>query len=334
MSPSRNSHPRRNPLAPFEVTAPHEGAEPWEYPEEEPLEYEEQGEEAGAMQPPPGGLIGIGELFGKTWGVFVKRVLILILITILSYLLFGAGLGIFIGAGFALGLALPSMREGLAVGGVFAGVIAGLIASIWGYGAMIFAVADEKLGLVEAYRRAWQKVGSFIWLYIALFIIIIPGGFLLFLIPGILFIVWFSFAPFILAREDVRGMSAVIKSKEYVRGHFGDVFLRFLPILGILFVVWLIQWILAFIAMVVPVAPQLVSVGLSLVMAPFVMIFLYHIYQDLRRLKGDVAFPASGGEKAKWLGLGFLGWILGPILFLLIAGAAVIGTFMMFKAQF
>jgi len=336
LPPEEEERPFEEGPLPEELEAPSEGAQPWQFPGEEPLEYEAAGpEEAGALPPlvAGAGLIGVGELFSRAFGVFKRRILTLVLITVLSFLLFLVGFGIFAGIGFALGLLLPSIKQGLVAGGVVAGVIAGLITQGWGYGALVFGVAEERLGVFDSYGRAWQKVGSFIWLYFLLFIVIIPGGLLLFLVPGILFAVWFPFAPYILAREGVRGMSAIIKSKEYVRGLFGDVFVRLLPLLAMFIVVGMMQWVLAVISVGVPVAPQIASMALSLVVTPFTMIYVYHIYTDLRRVKGDVAYSPRGGEKAKWVGLGILGWLIAPILIALLLGAAVLGTYFMFRAQ-
>jgi hypothetical protein len=328
-------------LPPGSEAAPHEGAEPWEIPEEEPLEYERTEEPGGGAPPPAGGgagLMGVGELLKKTWGVFKRRVLTLVLVFILSGLVFAVGFGIFFGAGMLLGMVLEPMKEGLVAGGVVAGVIAGLIAWGWGYGALVCAVADESLGVVEAYRRAWLRVGSFIWMVVLLYLIIIPGGYFLFLVPGVLFTVWFSFGPFVLAGEGEAGMSAIIKSKEYVRGHFGDVLVRFLVIWALSIGIWMVQQVFHLAALAIPLVPTLASVALSLVFTPFSMIFIYLVYRDLRGLKGEIAYSAGGGEKAKWLGLGILGWLLGPIVLLALAaltGMAVMGSmFMAGRFQF
>ncbi|MEJ2324535.1 MAG: hypothetical protein P8Y77_07065, partial [Nitrospirota bacterium] len=294
-------------------------------------------EEPGEGMPPPrggggGGLMGVGDIFKKTWEVFKRRVLTLVVVFILSGLVFAVGFGIFFGAGMLLGMVLKPMKAGLIAGGAAAGVIAGLIAWGWGYGALVCAVADESLGVVDAYRRAWLRVGSFMWIVFLLYLIIIPGGYFLFLVPGILFTVWFSFGPFVLAKEGEAGMSALIKSKEYVRGHFWGVFLRFLVIWALSIALWVIQQVLRLAALTIPVVPTLASVALSLVFTPFYMIFLYLVYSDLRRLRGDFAYSAGGGEKAKWLALSILGWLLVPILLLVIAaltGMAVMGSMFM-----
>jgi hypothetical protein len=304
-----------------EEAAPHEGAAPWELPEEEPLEYEavdEEEEFAGVLPPAAvgAGLMGIGELFTKTFGMFKKRVLLLIGLYLLALLVTGVAVGIFVGIGALLGTMMEGMRTGIAIGTGVVAAIAGLIAFGWGYGAFIFAVADESLGFGEALKRSWKKVGSFIWVFLVVQIIIV-GGFGLFFFPGILFAVWFTFALFVFAREDVSGMSALLKSKEYVKGHFGGVFLR-------LFLLVVISGVIGAIPFAGPI--------LSLLYAPFMMLFIYNMYADLRGLKGKIAFAPSGGQKALYPVLGILGLIVGPILIALVMallfGVAMFGSMM------
>jgi hypothetical protein len=304
-----------------EKAAPHEGAEAWEFPEEEPLEYESaEGEEEFAGVLPPAavgaGLMGIGELFSKTFDVFKKRVLPLIGLYLFAMLVTGVVVGIFVGVAALMGTMMESMRRGIAIGSGIAAAIAGLIAFGWGYGAFIHAVADENLGFGAALKRSWQKVGSFIWVFLLVQIIIV-GGFGLFFFPGILFAVWFSLALFVFAKEGVSGMSALLKSKEYVKGHFGGVFLRF-------FLVMIISVGISWIPIAGPV--------LSLLYAPFMMLFIYNIYADLRGLKGKMAFAPSGGQKALYPVLAILGLIVGPILIALVTtllfGVAMFGSMM------
>jgi hypothetical protein len=305
-----------------EKAAPHEGAEAWEFPEEEPLEYEAVEEEMEAGMLPPAavgaGLMGIGKLFGRTWEMF--KVI--------------AAVAIFAFAGAILSAAIESMRQGLIIGTVVVATIAVLIASAWGNGALVFAVSDEKLSVVGAYKKAWQKVGSFIWITI-LYLIVIMGHWIL-VIPGVILTVWFGFGLFILAKEDVRGMSALLKSKEYVSGHFGDVFLRWLVPFAFMAVYIAIRGVLNLASIVIPLVPTVVS-GIiyllwAIVIVPFIMLFVYHIYQDLRGLKGEITFAPSGGQKVLWLVLGIVGWIVGPIILavlMTLAGMAFIAPLLM-----
>ena len=174
--------------------------------------------------------------------------------------------------------------------------------------AFTFAVTDESLGIRDALAKGWKKVYSFMWL-VSILGFLVTGGFLLMFIPGIIFLVWFSFAQFILASEDDRGMNALLKSKEYVRDRWFEVFLR-------LFVIWLVSGALG----MIPLAGPIVSI----VFFPFMMIFIHLIYKDLKTLKGEfLTYPHSSGEKLKWIGAGSLGYIVFPI----VVTAILIGIF-------
>jgi hypothetical protein len=187
----------------------------------------------------------------------------------------------------------------------------------WGIAAVIYAVVDKDSGIKESLGRAWQRIGSFIWLF-SLLGFIITGGFLLLIIPGILFGVWFAFAQFILAGEDVKGMDALLKSKEYVRDRWFDVFLR-------LFVIWIISVIAGMVPVIGPI--------LSILFMPFMMIFAYLVYQDLRSLKGDVGFVSSSGEKFKWIGAGTLGYIVAPLLLIGVIGTTFLTSLFFLKGM-
>ncbi|MCG2722474.1 MAG: hypothetical protein L6290_10750, partial [Thermodesulfovibrionales bacterium] len=126
-----------------------------------------------------------------------------------------------------------------------------------------------------------------------------------------------AFAQFILAREDVKGMDALLKSKEYVRDRWFDVFLR-------LFVIWIVSIVVSMVPLVGPI--------LSILFMPFMMIFAYLIYQDLRTLKGDVAFVSSSGEKFKWIGAGTLGYIVAPLILIGILGTTFLTSFFLLKS--
>ncbi|TAN40314.1 MAG: hypothetical protein EPN25_08115 [Nitrospirae bacterium] len=177
----------------------------------------------------------------------------------------------------------------------------------WGLAAVVFAVTDESLGIRDSLALGWQKVGAFIWFFsIAGYIIF--GGFLLLIVPGVIFLVWFAFGQFILAREDLRGMDALLKSKEYVRGYWPDVFLR-------LFLIWIASGVVG----IVPCIGILFTVAFM----PFMMIFIFLIYEDLKAAKGDIAYHSSTGEKFKWIGAGTLGYLIIPAFILLLLGVSL-----------
>jgi hypothetical protein len=244
-------------------------------------------------------LRSIEELFTCSWEIFKHRFGTLISLYLFSILFLIVVLGIFIGTGYAFSLLFPESKIALIAGGIILGIIPASLSMFWCMTAFTFAVTDESLGIRDALLKGWEKVFSFMWL-LSLLGFLVTGGFLLLFIPGIIFLVWFSFAQFILASENDRGMNALLKSKEYVRNRWFDVFLR-------LFVIWLVSGAIGMIPLVGPIV--------SILFFPFMMIFTYLIYRDLKTLKGEVLiYPHSSGEKLKWIGAGTLGYIVFPIL--------------------
>ncbi len=256
-----------------------------------------------------GELKSISDLFGNSWELFKNRFWTLNCLYLLSALFLFVFIGIFLGTSLLLSMFFPEHKNILIAVGVLIGMIPGFIAMFWGFSAFILAVTNEELGIGDSLRLGRQRVFSFLWIY-TLVGFIITGGFLLLIIPGVIFLVWFAFAQFILASEDERGMNALLKSKEYVKGKWFDVFLR-------LFVIWIMSGCVGMVPVIGPIV--------SLLFFPFVMIFIYLVYQDLKEIKGaGMEFPQSSGEKAKWLGAGAMGYILLPLLLLGIFGAALI----------
>jgi hypothetical protein len=262
-----------------------------------------------------GEIPGIGDLFGRSWEIFKERFIILVVLSLLSLIFMAVPVALFSGIGYLIAMVLPDSKNLLIASGGFVGAIFGMIGMFWGIAAFIYAVVERDAGIKDSLGRAWQRIGSFIWLF-SLLGFIIPGGFLLLIIPGIVFGVWFAFAQFILAGEDVRGMDALLKSKEYVRDRWFDVFLR-------LFVIWIISVVAGMVPVIGPI--------LSILLMPFMMIFAYLVYQDLRALKGDVGFVSSSGEKFKWIGVGTLGYVVAPLILIGMLGTTFLASFFLIK---
>ncbi len=91
------------------------------------------------------------------------------------------------------------------------------VVQIWASLAMLYVLRDDKLAALESYRVSKEKLASFAWLMILTGCIIILG-FMLLIIPGFLFIVWFSFAGFIFLDEGLLGLEALKRSKQCVSG--------------------------------------------------------------------------------------------------------------------
>jgi hypothetical protein len=253
-------------------------------------------------------LPGIADLLRRAWEIYKKRSGTLISIMLISGIVASLLGAVFIGT-FFLSFFTVTKISG-AIMKIF-GAIACLISSltiITGILAINFAVVDENLTIRNAFTKSLGNLFSGIWL-IFLLGFIITGGVLLFIIPGLLFFVWFVFALIIFASSEKekwwvknwtdRGMDALLKSKEYVRGYWLDIFIR-------LFVIWIIIGVI----IVIPI----IGILLSFFLVPFAVIYNYLIYRDLMNLKGDVYYRSSAWEKTKWIGAGALGYIIAPAI--------------------
>jgi hypothetical protein len=250
-----------------------------------------------------GPLRGLGELFRDTWDIYIRRIGVLMGLYLLALLFMLLAVGLFTLVGFSISVAIPDLRPPLLVAGILTGVVLGSIVLFWGLAALVFAVADENLGIQAALEKGWRRVWAFAWVF-SLSGFIVTGGFLLLVIPGIIFSVWFLLSQFVLVAEDERGMCALLKSKAYIEGRFFEVFLR-------LFVVWVVSAMIGMVPVLGPV--------LSILFVPFIMLYSWLIYVDLRSKSGKIPYACTSGEKATWLGIGALGFLIVPLSLLLLA---------------
>jgi hypothetical protein len=248
-------------------------------------------------------LRSLAELFRDTWDIYIRRVGVLMGLYLLALLFMLLAVGLFTLIGLFISVAIPDLRPPLLAAGILTGVILGSIILFWGLAALVFAVTDERLGIQAALEKGWSRVWAFAWVF-SLSGFIVTGGFLLLVIPGIIFSVWFLLSQFVLVAEDERGMCALLKSKAYIKGHFFDVFLRLL-------VVWLASAMVGMVPVLGPV--------LSILFVPFMMLYSWLIYVDLRPKGGKLPYVCTSGEKATWLGIGALGFLIVPLSLLLLA---------------
>jgi hypothetical protein len=269
-----------------------------------------KGEGAGGK----GDLSDPGELFRRAWEIYKRRAGVLMALYIISFLFLMGAFGLCLGAGYLLSLVLHWGRKVLPVSGAVTGLIVGSIFFTWGLAAVTYAAADEALGIGDALRKGGAAIWSFMWL-ISLLGYIIPGGFLLFIVPGVIFSVWFAFAQFIFVAEGGKGMDCLLKSKEYVRGQWFEVFLR-------LFLVWIASVVIGSIPILGPI--------LSLLFVPYLLIFVWLLYKEVKALKVDVAYSTATAEKVKWIGAATLGYLALPLFVFCLLGASIMAFPFMF----
>ncbi|MBI5731836.1 MAG: hypothetical protein HY982_00550 [Candidatus Magasanikbacteria bacterium] len=91
------------------------------------------------------------------------------------------------------------------------------------------SLSQEAVDPKKLYRDSWRDTAPFLWINILASLLVFVG-FLLFLVPGFIFIFWYFFAPYAFVLDNKRGYAALQKSKELVQGRFWAVVWRiFLP---------------------------------------------------------------------------------------------------------
>lgn len=192
-----------------------------------------------------------------------------------------------------------------------------LLLSSWSLISLVCASANPNLEIKESLKQGWRKLISYWWI-LSLQGIIIAGGYLLFIVPGIIFYVWFSLASYVFVVEDIRGMDALLKSKEYIKGYWGNVFWR---ILFLATVAYLIDLLINLPFLIIKQLPlNLLPALVNLIIIPVSIIYIYQIYSHLREIKKDLVFIPNSREKFTFVTIGIFGIIISIlILFVLIA---------------
>jgi predicted Zn finger-like uncharacterized protein len=251
-------------------------------------------------------LATLGDLFTRTWDVFRRRILTLIGINLVAVVLTAT-------AYFLMGYGVELLQEiagdtpavMLIAGVVLFGLSMLIMTAI--LAAMIYAVVNEELGVKQALGYGIKNSKSFFWVFFLLGFFLV-GGSLTFFIPGLLFMVWFVFAQFILAHDNIRGMDALLMSRAYVRGHSWGVFGRMLLI-----------GMLGSLVSAIPI----VGLVASLFLGPYTLIFYHEIFRDLREIKENVEYSGSRGTKVKWLLAGAAGYLIVPLITVSLLGPSL-----------
>ena len=269
------------------------------------------------------------QLYKSRWKTFLGIVIVPILLILFVLLIFGVGalcvgfLGIY-NIGSLPANIITFFISFILLLALFLTII---IIQFWSQAALFYAIKDsaENIGIKESYRRGWHKIRSFFWVSI-LSSFIIMGGYMFFFIPGIIFAIWFSLALYIVIAEDLNGMDALLKSREYIRNYWWSVLWRFFVMGLFIYLIIIIFGIFIFlIAMLLGITVDLNSDSfetiinlpiniISLIFAPLMVIYPFLIYNNLKEIKGDFEFKPSKKSKRFFIIIGLLGFLIIPFL--------------------
>jgi len=237
-------------------------------------------------QPKISSLPGVGDLLAITWQICKERIGVFLGIMAIPIIAsFGIALFIVNIFSFSEELQRPYLTSLAWIPVILIVAALALVISIWSSVALLYAIKerDGKIGAQEAFAKGWSKIISYFWISL-LMGLIVAIGFILFIIPGIIFLVWFGLAVYVLVSENLTGMKALSRSKQLVNGHWGEVFLRYAVIFIIVIVVNLVLGFI-FAPIEAPWPINIESTLSSLFLAPFFITYTFLIYEDLRKIK-------------------------------------------------
>jgi len=262
----------------------------------------------------PPSLPGATAIFSQAWAIYKQRLGTFLGVKIISMLLTVVLIAVFAGSGFLffslLYLKFADVGIVLLILLAILFFIIIFIIQSWEQIALLYAIKDsqERIGVVESYRRGLDKIISYLWVSL-LTVFITLGGFLLLIVPGIIFAVWFSLALFILIAEDLKGMNALLKSREYVKGKWGGVFWRLFFIVALDFIIYLVL-ALIFRLLKIPFGLEISRLIMGLFFTPLETTYLFLIYTNIKALKGEIVFAPTIKKKAAFIFVAILGLLI------------------------
>ncbi len=250
-------------------------------------------------------LLGPLELLSAAWSIYKKHVAVLLGILVLPIILaLFSLLVIFLFSVVVIEHMLLGSPASFVVLPLFIALILALFyVMVWGQTALLYRVVhyEKPLTIRDSFAQSFKKVDSFAWIS-ALTGLVVLGGFILFIIPGIILAFSLGMASYVFMKEDIKGMDALLKSRLYVKGYWGAVAWRLL-VAG--FLVGLVQLI-----------PYFGGIA-SFVLTPLSLIYAYFLFENLRAVKGDIAFHPTKNQRMGYGTLAIVGILIIPLIIFL-----------------
>lgn len=184
---------------------------------------------------------GSWDLYAKNWRKFLPILALLLLPSVVLSALGAMSL--------YLEIYLPksSLISNVIILAVFA---ASMLLALWGSIALIRALALANSNQLFDWKNIFSTSSNLIWpvLWTSLLVsLIVLGGSLLLIVPGIIFAIWYNFSLYAVVFENAKGLGALRASKALVTGRWWAIFWRWVAP-GIVFTVFnmAVSYILVF----------------------------------------------------------------------------------------
>jgi hypothetical protein len=198
--------------------------------------------------------------------------------------------------------------------------------------ALMYAVShgDETISPAAAYLKGRPFIFSYLWLTF-LSGLIVGGAVFAFIIPSLLFSLWFFLGPFILFDQNKKGVAAMLMSREYMRGLFwmvaGCLIVLGLITMGVGITGMLVVEGIVFIFKLLIGENFLVTAGIrgvgnsfiNLMVTPLWFIYYFQIYRHIKARK-TITTELPKNKFLPYLAVSVCGWL---IMGLIIVGGII-----------
>ena len=208
----------------------------------------------------------------------------------------------------ALFLGLKSAVLGTALGGLLAVLFVTLTWLV--NGSFMYSMKDGAK-FKESFKFIWKNFKPYAWIALLSLLAIIPG-IIAFIIPGLIISIFLMFSPFIFMDDGTKGMAALVKSKEYVKGRFWAIVGR-----GALFVLVIMGANLAISILGQPILQPLFN---AFIISPISLCFYWRLFKDVKSKHAETA-PSGKNKLIKVLA------IIGTVI---LSAATVVGLILVF----
>ncbi len=248
----------------------------------------------------------ISELIKKSWLRTQNQLLRLFLLTLIPVVGVVVTATIFILA--LIGMSTLSIdTSGIGIGmGIMAVILVPLLTVLMtALGAatiMLIADTDPNISSFGIFKKSLKKVWPLL-LASLLGGLIIVGGFVLFVIPGILFSILLSFSAYFVVMDNISPIEAMRKSVYIVSKNFGAIFIRLVVLFVIGFVGGLIINMLT--GQDGSILGSILSLVFNLLFGWYSISYILSLFQESKKVGGD------GRGKLMWMSIvAVIGWFL------------------------
>ncbi|MDP2641644.1 MAG: hypothetical protein Q8P39_03925 [Candidatus Yanofskybacteria bacterium] len=150
--------------------------------------------------------------------------------------------------------------------------------------AILCAIQDSTLGARQAILTALRRILPFLWVS-AIKNVVVLLGLLFFIIPGIIFSLWYALTSFVFVDEGKRGWEAFKRSKELMAKMWVPVIWRFFALIPLLFLGAVGSALPELLPARLALGAGIISTAFSMALYPFFFVYGFQVYYQIKKSK-------------------------------------------------